>query len=95
MARLTKIHANLIGNVLKKCSVKALLQRLPKTIEVAVFVDADPAGIQIALTTPKVTQILAPDITKLSLLIKSSSSSEHFDDQHQQVKYIQNHKDDW
>ncbi|QDO85700.1 hypothetical protein FM037_23595 [Shewanella psychropiezotolerans] len=75
--------------------VKGLLQRLPNRIEVVAFVDVDPAGIQIALTTPNVTQILAPDIQELSLIIKSSSSSEDFDMQHQQVKYMQQHQDGW
>jgi DNA topoisomerase VI subunit A len=72
-----------------------LLERLPDEIKVVVFVDIDPAGIHIALTTAKVTQILAPTIEVLSSIIKSSSSSEDFDTQHQQAKYMQQYKSDW
>ncbi|QFU21389.1 hypothetical protein FS418_05570 [Shewanella sp. YLB-09] len=75
--------------------VKVLLQRLPKTIEVVAFVDVDPDGIKIALTTPKATQILSSDFNSLSLLIKSSSYSKDFDKQHKAVNYMQKHPDHW
>lgn len=75
--------------------VSRLLERLPAGVEVIAFVDIDPAGIQIALTTPKVSKILAPEIDALTLLLTSSSASEDFDKQFQQVKYMQQHKNDW
>lgn len=75
--------------------VKALLQRLPNRIEVVAFVDVDPDGIQIALTIPKATQILVPDIQELSLLVKSSSYSKDFDKQHSAVSYMQKHPGHW
>ncbi|QQX80989.1 hypothetical protein JK628_03710 [Shewanella sp. KX20019] len=75
--------------------LNSLLERIPSEINVVAFVDIDPAGIQIALTMPKVTLILAPEIQALSSILTTSNSSEDYDVQHKQAKYMQKHKDDW
>ncbi|MDB2386386.1 hypothetical protein N9W21_03475 [Shewanella sp.] len=75
--------------------LSALLELLPQSIAVVAFVDVDPAGIQIALTTPKVTQLLAPSIEALLSLVVSASASEDYTAQYKQLKYIRQQNHAW
>ena len=75
--------------------LSALLEQLPERITVVAFVDVDPAGIQIALTTPRVTQLLAPSIEALSSLVVTASSTEDYTAQYKQLKYISQQSNDW
>lgn len=75
--------------------LSVLLELLPESVTVVAFVDVDPAGIQIALTTPRVTQLLAPSIEALSSLVVTASSTEDYTAQYKQLKYIQHQSEEW
>lgn len=75
--------------------LSVLLEQLPERVTVVAFVDVDPAGIQIALTTPRVTQLLAPSIEALSSLVVTASSTEDYIAQNKQLKYISQQSSDW
>ncbi len=75
--------------------LSVLLELLPERVAVVAFVDVDPAGIQIALTTPRVTQLLAPSIEALSSLVTAASSTEDYIAQNKQLKYISQQSSDW
>ena len=75
--------------------LSVLLEQLPERVTVVAFVDIDPAGIQIALTTPRVTQLLAPSIEALSSLVVTANSTEDYIAQNKQLKYISQQSSDW
>lgn len=75
--------------------LSVLLELLPEKVTVVAFVDVDPAGVQIALTTPRVTQLLAPSIEALSSLVVTASSTEDYTAQYKQLKYIQHQSEEW
>ena len=69
-------------------AVKLFLSQLGDGIDVVVFADVDPAGIQIGLTTPKVSQLLLPSIIDLTSLLAQFNYQSDFDDQYKQLNFI-------
>ena len=75
--------------------VNSLLERLPIHIQIVAFVDIDPAGIQIALASPRVTQLLAPSVDALASLVPTANSSEDYAAQYKQLKHMRQQTADW
>lgn len=73
--------------------VRRFLDLLQGQWPVVAFTDLDPAGLQIAHTTPAVSHCLVPQLALVApqqLLAKAHLNSEaDFDKQHRQVRYLQ------
>ena len=66
--------------------VKNLIERLLPRTAIIVFPDLDPAGLQIACTTPGVTHLLIPE---LSPELVGKNNKEDYYKQHGQISYLE------
>ncbi len=65
---------------------RQLLGALPDSCRVIAFPDYDPAGLQIALTLPRLDALLLPQLTPALL---EKGSREHFQRQHGAIQFLQ------
>ncbi|MGO4893924.1 DUF7281 domain-containing protein [Flavobacterium sp. W21_SRS_FM6] len=76
--------------------LKYLLSQLPLDIEVIMFPDLDPKGLEISFTTPRINRVLAPKISDIHNVLRPYSQPEVFLQQHSAVAFLsQQHSPRW
>lgn len=69
--------------------LKALLAKLPNEVEVLMFPDLDPKGLENCFTTPNVRGILAPSVADIQRHLSEYSQATKFVLQQDAVTYLQ------
>lgn len=65
-----------------------LLATLAPTIEVMMFADLDPKGLEIAYTTPRVNAVLAPELDDIQKILLSYSQPDTYVKQQNSVTFL-------